>query len=110
VEVVNKVLKDIPIKTWMIYVVVDKSYTFGGYWATIQKNGGTTIQYYEELYLKFNDNTEVAMSTISQEGFENFEKNLKTSQSIWQIRKLGFNYKADLKNSALFFVGVFTSK
>jgi hypothetical protein len=53
--------------------IVDNSNTYGGYW-DYNPNGGTIIQYYdEELYLKFNDNTEVSMSTYFSEGFDNLE-------------------------------------
>lgn len=73
-EVVKRAVKGYSYKDMNDLWVVDKSYTFGGYWS-YNPNGGTTIQYYEEeLYLKFNDNTEVAMSTYFSEGFENFEK------------------------------------
>jgi hypothetical protein len=54
--------------------VKDPYYTNGGYWS-YNGNGETiTIQYYDEvLYLKFNDSTEVAMSTYFSEGFDNLE-------------------------------------
>lgn len=45
------------------------------YWMFDGSGESFTEQYYnEELYLKFNDNTEVAMSTYFSEGFENLEK------------------------------------
>lgn len=44
------------------------------YWMFDGSGESFTEQYYnEELYLKFNDNTEVAMSTYFSEGFENLE-------------------------------------
>ncbi|MNT61597.1 hypothetical protein D3C72_1992530 [compost metagenome] len=53
--------------------VIDADYTNGGYW-TYNPEGGTLVQYYDEvLYLKFNDNTEVAMSSYFSTGFEDLE-------------------------------------
>jgi hypothetical protein len=46
----------------------------GGYWSWDSNSNGTIIQEYDEiLYLKFNDSTEVAMSTYFSEGFDNLE-------------------------------------
>ncbi|MBP2284108.1 hypothetical protein H4V97_002426 [Flavobacterium sp. CG_23.5] len=54
--------------------VKDSFYTNGGHWS-YNGNGETiTIQYYDEvLYLKFNDSTEVAMSSYFSTGFDNLE-------------------------------------
>jgi hypothetical protein len=53
--------------------VIDAGYENGGYWA-YDSNGGTLVQYYDEvLYLKFNDNTEVAMSSYFSTGFDDLE-------------------------------------
>ncbi|OOV29042.1 hypothetical protein BXU11_03690 [Flavobacterium sp. LM5] len=72
-ELVKRAVKGSTYKMMADLWVVDKSYTNGGYW-DYNPNGGTIIQYYdEELYLKFNDNTEVAMSTYFSEGFEKLE-------------------------------------
>jgi hypothetical protein len=72
-DLVKRAVKGYTYKMMADLWVIDKSYTYGGYWDYNPK-GGTTIQYYEEeLYLKFNDNTEVAMSTYFSEGFEKFE-------------------------------------
>jgi hypothetical protein len=58
-------------------LIKDSYYPTGGFWTTTG-NGAITIQYYDEvLYLKFNDSTEVAMSTYFSEGFDNLELNLK---------------------------------
>lgn len=54
--------------------IKDSYYSTGGYWTTTGNGATITIQYYEEvLYLKFNDSTEVAMSTYFSEGFDNLE-------------------------------------
>ena len=54
--------------------VTDSYYTAGGYWSWNGNGKTITIQHYDEvLYLKFNDSTEVAMSTYFSEGFENLE-------------------------------------
>ncbi len=73
-EVVKRAVKGYSYKDMNDLWIVDKAYTFGGYWDYNPNGGGTNIQYYdEELYLKFNDNTEVAMSTYFSEGFEKLE-------------------------------------
>jgi hypothetical protein len=52
-------------------LIKDSYYPTGGFWTTTG-NGAITIQYYDEvLCLKFNDSTEVAMSTYFSEGFDN---------------------------------------
>ena len=72
-EVVKRSEKGYSYKYMYDLWIVDNSNTYGGYW-DYNPNGGTIIQYYdEELYLKFNDNTEVSMSTYFSEGFENLE-------------------------------------
>lgn len=72
-EVVKRSEKGYSYKYTYDLWIVDNSNTYGGYW-DYNPNGGTIIQYYdEELYLKFNDNTEVAMSTYFSEGFEKLE-------------------------------------
>ena len=60
--------------TLPVWITSTDPYYPGGYW-TNNGNGETiTIQYYDEvLYLKFNDSTEVAMSTYFSEGFDNLE-------------------------------------
>jgi hypothetical protein len=50
-------------------------YTNGGYWSNNGKGEKITVQYYNEvLYLKFNDSTEVSMSSYFSTGFDNLEK------------------------------------
>lgn len=72
-EVVKRSEKGYSYKDMYDLWIVDNSNTYGGYW-DYNPNGGTIIQYYdEELYLKFNDNTEVSMSTYFSEGFDNLE-------------------------------------
>lgn len=59
--------KYFPYEKW----VVDASYSNGGYW-TNDYNSQVVIKSYKEVYyLKFSDNTEVAMSVYFSEGFEN---------------------------------------
>ncbi len=63
----------------------NKYYPNGGYWETNGKGEKITVQYYDEvLYLKFNDSTEVAMSSYFSTGFDNlatkFEEFLKAFQ------------------------------
>ncbi|WP_426090885.1 hypothetical protein [Flavobacterium sp. DSR3-2] len=54
--------------------IKDSYYPTGGYWTTTGNGAAITIQYYDEvLYLKFNDSTEVAMSTYFSEGFDKLE-------------------------------------
>lgn len=54
--------------------IKDSYYPTGGFWTTTGNGATITIQYYDEvLYLKFNDSTEVAMSTYFSEGFDNLE-------------------------------------
>lgn len=54
--------------------VKNSYYTNGGYWSYSGNGETITIQYYDEvLYLKFNDSTEVAMSTYFSEGFDKLE-------------------------------------
>ena len=57
------------------YVWVVSNNTYGGSWDwSNNPNTATTIQYYDEvLYLKFNDSTEVAMSTYFSTGFDDLE-------------------------------------
>lgn len=51
--------------------VVDASNSNGGYW-TYDDNSSVVVKLYTEVYyLKFKDNTEVAMSVYFSEGFEN---------------------------------------
>jgi hypothetical protein len=60
--------------TLPVWITSTDPYYPGGFWS-YNGNGETiTIQYYDEvLYLKFNDSTEVAMSTYFSEGFDNLE-------------------------------------
>jgi hypothetical protein len=54
-------------------LIKDSYYPTGGFWTTTGMVT-ITIQYYDEvLYLKFNDSTEVAMSTYFSEGFDNLK-------------------------------------
>ena len=54
--------------------VKNSYYTNGGSWSYSGNGETITIQYYDEvLYLKFNDSTEVAMSTYFSEGFDKLE-------------------------------------
>ena len=47
----------------------------GGYWSTSGNGENITVQQYDQnLYLKFNDNTEVEMSAYFSTGFDNLEK------------------------------------
>ena len=57
------------------YIWVPSNNTYGGSWNwSDNPNTATTIQYYDEvLYLKFNDSTEVAMSTYFSTGFDDLE-------------------------------------
>lgn len=57
------------------YVWVVSNNTYGGSWDwSNNPNTATTVQYYDEvLYLKFNDGTEVAMSTYFSTGFDDLE-------------------------------------
>ena len=57
------------------YVWVVSNNTYGGSWDwSNNPNTATTVQYYDEvLYLKFNDSTEVAMSTYFSTGFDDLE-------------------------------------
>jgi hypothetical protein len=49
----------------------DQYYTNGGYWSTWDSTESITLQYYDEVYyLRFNDNTEVEMSTYFSTGFD----------------------------------------
>lgn len=65
--------------------VINKNYANGGYWSYNDNGEIITIQYYDEvLYLKFNDNTEVALDTyfstgfdVLQTKFENFYKSFE---------------------------------
>ena len=51
--------------------VVDANQSAGGYW-TYDDNSSVVVKLYTEVYyLKFSDNTEVAMSVYFSEGFEN---------------------------------------
>jgi hypothetical protein len=51
--------------------VVDATASNGGYW-TSDENSTIVLKYYTEVYyLKFSDNTEVAMDVYFSEGFEN---------------------------------------
>jgi hypothetical protein len=51
--------------------VNNANYTNGGYWDWDYNTNGTLVQEYDEvLYLKFNDNTEVEMSTYFSTGFD----------------------------------------
>jgi hypothetical protein len=51
--------------------VVDAKESAGGYW-TYDDNSSVVVKLYTEVYyLKFSDNTEVAMSVYFSEGFEN---------------------------------------
>jgi len=59
---------------------------YGGYWTWDYNNAGALVQEYDEvLYLKFNDNTEVEMSTYFSTGFDDlntkFENFLKAFQN-----------------------------
>ncbi|MDI5896799.1 hypothetical protein [Flavobacterium yafengii] len=54
--------------------VTDSNYTAGGYWTNNGNGEIITIQHYDEvLYLKFNDSTEVAMSSYFSTGFDDLE-------------------------------------
>ena len=54
--------------------IVSNNNSNGGYWG-YNSNGGTLVQYYDEvLYLKFNDSTEVSMSSYFSTGFDNLER------------------------------------
>jgi len=56
-----------PLQKW----IVDATDSNGGYW-TYDQNSTIEVKYYTEVYyLKFNDNTEVAMSVYFSKGFEN---------------------------------------
>ena len=57
------------------YIWVPSNNTYGGSWDwSNNPNTATTVQYYDEvLYLKFNDSTEVAMSTYFSTGFDDLE-------------------------------------
>jgi hypothetical protein len=56
-----------PYETW----IVDANHSKGGYWEN-DYNSQVVIKSYKEVYyLKFSDNTEVAMSVYFSEGFEN---------------------------------------
>lgn len=55
--------------------IKNEYYTNGGYWSYSGNGEEVTIQHYDEnLYLKFNDNTEVEMSVYFSTGFDNLEK------------------------------------
>lgn len=57
--------------------VVDATDSNGGYW-TFDPNSTIEVKYYTEVYyLKFNDNTEVAMSVYFSKGFENLNTKFK---------------------------------
>ncbi|PIF32851.1 hypothetical protein CLU81_3410 [Flavobacterium sp. 9] len=57
--------------------VVDATDSNGGYW-TYDENSTIEVKYYTEVYyLKFNDNTEVAMSVYFSKGFENLNTKFK---------------------------------
>ena len=54
--------------------IVSNNNSNGGYWG-YNSNGGTLVQYYDEvLYLKFNDSTEVSMSSYFSTVFDNLER------------------------------------
>lgn len=54
--------------------IKNANYSTGGYWSWNGNGEIITIQHYDEvLYLKFNDNTEVAMSAYFSTGFDNLE-------------------------------------
>jgi hypothetical protein len=54
--------------------IVSNNNPNGGYWG-YNANGGTLVQYYDEvLYLKFNDSTEVSVSSYFSSGFDNLER------------------------------------
>lgn len=54
--------------------IVSNNNPNGGYWG-YNTNGGTLVQYYDEvLYLKFNDSTEVSVSSYFSSGFDNLER------------------------------------
>jgi len=56
-----------PYEKW----IVDAGHSKGGYWET-DYNSQVVVKHYKEVYyLKFSDNTEVAMSVYFSEGFEN---------------------------------------
>ena len=61
---------DYELPVWVKY----PNSTTGGYWSWNGNGEIITIQHYDEvLYLKFNDNTEVAMSAYFSTGFDNLE-------------------------------------
>lgn len=70
-DVIQRSEKGYSYNSYSIWVASNNSY--GGYW-DYNSNGGALVQYYDEvLYLKFNDNTEVAMSSYFSTGFDNLE-------------------------------------
>jgi len=73
-EVVYRSEKADSYNTELPVWVKDAYYTNGGYWTNNGKGEMFTFQYYDEvLYLKFNDNTEVAMSSYFSTGFDKLE-------------------------------------
>jgi hypothetical protein len=73
-DVVYRSEKEYSYNTELPVWVKDKYYTAGGYWTNNGTGATITVQYYEEvLYLKFNDNTEVSMSSYFSTGFDDLE-------------------------------------
>jgi hypothetical protein len=73
-DIVYRSEKGYSYETELPVWIKDSYYENGGYWSYNGTGETITVQYYDEvLYLKFNDSTEVAMSTYFSTGFDNLE-------------------------------------
>jgi hypothetical protein len=72
-KIADVVMRSEESGTYFPYVkwVVDAGYSKGGYWENDYDSQVVIKEYTEVLYLKFKDNTEVAMSVYFSEGFDN---------------------------------------
>ncbi len=70
-DVIQRSEKGRSYPTYSVWVASSNPY--GGYWDW-SNNTGTLVQLYEEdLYLRFNDKTEVEMSVYFSKGFDTLE-------------------------------------
>jgi hypothetical protein len=70
-DVIQKYKKGDSYNSYDVWVNDNTVSVYGGYWEW-SNTPGTLVQEYDEvLYLKFNDNTEVEMSTYFSTGFDN---------------------------------------
>ncbi|WP_395075604.1 hypothetical protein [Flavobacterium sp.] len=74
-DVVQRSVIGSTYNTPQVWVIDSSVPTYGGYWTyNWQSSVFQTVQYYDtELYLRFNDNTEVAMNVYFSEGFDTIE-------------------------------------